>query len=630
MARQKVTYNEGSIVVKEGLDGVRSSATMYLGELGPMMLKRCVKEVVDNARDEYRAERNSSVEVCIDTKTHQYIVADSGEGIPVGLNKETKLSTLTVVFTKLHAGGKDAGGAYKDASGTHGIGVAAVNAVCDSLVVYTNRDKKWWSQSFAKGKPTSKVVPVTRLPVAVTKCLTEKYVRGTIVVFTPDFSVVSDDKAGKACKPDVKDMRVWLDNVALLNKGLSVTYTIDGKTTKRINKIGLGLFISNRIKSLEVETIGKPIYIEEDKLQLALQWSSYEESDGLQSFVSASPTVDHGTHVNGLMKALVASISKYKGARDKFVADDIKYGLVGAFNFNMIKPAFTSQIKNKLSSPVAAIVEEIVQAPLDAFFAKNKSLAKQIIKRAAAAKAAREEFKKVMRGATKVKNQTKGALLPTILYSSPRATPETREIYLVEGDSAAGTAKNARDPLFQEVLKIQGKILNVWRAKPAQIWANESVRNIMAAMGYNPKAENPCEKLRVKRVFLLSDADEDGKHINLLLLGVFWKFMPVLFEQGRIFICNAGLFNAFYKNRRYFGDNFDECAAKMPKGAPHNIIQRAKGWGEVNAETLADAAFNTSTRRITQVSPLVGKKELDYFIGLVGADTALRKQLLGV
>ncbi len=623
--RTKSAYTEDNIKHHKGLEGCRHNPSMYLGELGDQMVFRMCKEIVDNCRDEAIAGRNNYIEVYANTKSDTYIVVDQAEGIPVGIHKQAKISTLTLILTEIHAGGKFDDKAYKTAAGTHGVGAAAVNAVSRLFEAWTCREGKWYYQAFQCGKPLAKVEQVRGVPKAVVDLLQAKPVKGTVIKFHPDQSIV---KAGKDAKLDVPHACRWLSNVALLNKGVKVVYNVDGKIATRVNMVGAAKAIEVKLKQLEVEGLGKPLIYESDEIQLAVQWSTYSDDDGVSSYVSASQTADGGTHFSGFQSALAAALSEHKGARDKFTNKELFAGLVGIFNFNMSQPAFSSQIKTKLTSPVGAHIAETLLPAFKKFFSQNKVLARQILRRATEVKKLTEEHKKAMKGATAINQSAKGALLPTILASSPKATPHTRELYLVEGDSASGTAKNARDTRFQEVLRLQGKPMNAVRAKPSVLWKNTAIQNIAAALGFNPK--NPSmDNLRVRRLYLLADADEDGKHINLLVLGFIYKYLPKMFDEGRVFVCDAPLFSAFVRNKRYFGKTHAECHRQLPKGTAKDVVTRAKGWGEIGAEVLCTIAFDPATRSVIKLLPPKGKA-LKYFESILGADTQCRKDLLGL
>lgn len=440
--RQKAAaYNEDSITHLEGLDGVRSKPAMYLGERGAQMVFRCCKELIDNALDEYMAKRNSSVEFHIDTKNNSYIVADKAEGVPVGMHKQAKMSTLTLIFTKLHAGGKlDAEtSSYKGGSaGTHGVGAAAVNAVCTSFEVWTYRDGVCHHQAFSKGKPTTKVTAGARIPKDVTEKLIDKTKRGTVIRIVPDQTVVSEDKGKTKALLDAKAAISWLRNLAALNAHLKITVTNNGKTQTFLNKTGIVKMLNDQVAALELEPMGKHVVFDDGVLAFAVQWTSHSEDDGLSAFVSSSLTRDGGTHLDEFYDALAKAIAPFKGKRDKFTPKDLRNGLVGVINYRMSSPEFSSQVKDRLTSKLNKAVFDRTLKAFTEFFTKNKTLVRKIIKRAADAKKAKEEFAKAMAGISKMNASKRGVMLPNILAMARKCSASERELFLVEGESASG------------------------------------------------------------------------------------------------------------------------------------------------------------------------------------------------
>lgn len=438
MATKTNTYNEDSIQHHKGLAAVRVRPGMYLGERGPSMVYRALKEIVDNAYDEYAAGRNLSIEVYVDTKTDTYIVADGAQGIPVGLHKTEKISTLTLILTELHAGGKFDDKAYKTAAGTHGVGAAATNAVSSSFECWTHRDKSWHYQAFREGKPVAALKRVTCVDKSVSRLLQSVPKSGTVIRFTPDQTIVSVDKGKTPAKLNVPSTAGWLRNLAMMNKNLSITFTSGGKTRTFLNKIGIVKMLKDRLAVGELEPMGKPIILEDDVLSFAVQWTSYPEEDGVASYVSSSTTRDGGTHLDEFYAAMTKVIGEFKLPRDKYAPRDLRNGLVGVLNFKMSQPEFSSQVKDRLTSNLEKSVYDRTYKFCKAFFTANKSLVRRIIKRASEVKKTKEQFKKLMDGVAKINSSKRGIMLPNILASARKCTSATREIFLVEGDSAAG------------------------------------------------------------------------------------------------------------------------------------------------------------------------------------------------
>lgn len=627
--RSKSNYTEDSIIHHKGLTAVRARPGMYLGERGNPMVYRVIKELVDNALDEFLAKRNLEIEVWADPKANTYIIADKAEGIPVGIHKKAGISTLTLILTELHAGGKFNDSAYAAAAGTHGVGAAAANAVSSKFEVWTYRDRSWHHQAFSEGKPTTPVKKIAP-PSEVTSKLHSCGKSGTIIRIVPDQTIVSVNKGKTKAVLDIPIAARWLKNLAMMNRNLKVTFTVGTKTKTYLNREGIVRLVKNRVEAEELEVLGKPIVHEDDRLQFAIQWTSYQEDDGLQSYVSCSPTRDGGTHVDEFFDALVKAITPFKTPRDKFTPKDLRSGLIGVLNWNMNSPEFSSQVKDRLTSNLAKAIQGSALSILMKAFTENKSLARKIIGRATAAKKAKEEFRKVMDGINKVNAAKRGVLLPNILATARRCKPADRELFLVEGESSSGTSKKARNINFQEVLRLNGKPMNAMRKPLAQLLKSKAILNMLAALGYDHRKPEPHKHLRVGRVYCLADADQDGFHINALILTVIHRLMPQLFAEGRVFICNAPLFSAYYKGERFFGKTHKECWSQMPSGAPKDIVTRAKGWGELPPEVLAIIAFNPDTRNVIQIHPPKDKKELEYYNLIMGSDTSGRKALLGL
>lgn len=596
--------------------------------------------VSSNCYDEFTSGRNKFIYFFADNKTSTYIVADRAQGIPVGLvpsdpenARSKKVSTLTLIFTELHTGGKFDDTAYKTSRGTHGVGAAATNAVSQSFEVWTHRDRSWHYQKFVQGKAIGELAKISKLPQALTNSMSYKPTSGSIVRVSPDQTIVSVDGGKTRAKLDVQYTADWLKALAQLNPGLEVTFSANGKTKTFLNTNGLQQLLLDRFKEYGLEPEGKPFIYQSSSLSVAVQWSTYNDEDGLRTYVESGITRDGGEHEVGFRNALNRALTPFKKKTDKFAPKDLYYGLVGVLNFRMSGAEYSSQTKDRLTSNVAPDIEKELLPQLTAFFNKYKTVARAAIRRAMDVKKSKEEFKRTLDAVANAKKKSKAAL-PSSLISSPKASPATREMYIVEGDSAGGTCKKARDESFQEVAKLTGKIANAARMKLHQLMESKAIQDILTCVGYNFDSHRTdadiYSKLRVNKILLLPDADEDGKHITVLLLTLFYKLMPRLFDEGRIYVVDAPLFSAYYKGKRYFGATHAEVARQLPKTpAARQLIMRAKGWGEIGHETLAHVAFNPKTRTTIQVKPVKGK-ELKHFEALVGNDSLARKELLGL
>lgn len=640
------------------IEGLRKNAGMYLGEPGEDMAYRSVKEVVDNAYDEAVAGRNKLIEVVYNEDKDIYIVADGAGGIPTTVKKVydgTTEAIMTSAFTRVHAGGKFDNDAYKTSAGTHGVGVTAVNAVSERIRVWSNFEKKTKGMEYSKGEC---VTPIKNWEVDsdVAKALQDpakKY--GTVVAWSLDQTVVSvDAKRGKKlpkgyvhAKLNVERTRDWLQSMSDLNPGLEIRFTHilnkKGKRTVFLNKKTMGDVIKRIADERELTLDGKPFELKTDYVSLAISWADHPDTDLFTTFVNTSPTIDHGWHVTGFRNALEAALKPFlpakKGSKGKtFTASDLLVGAIGMFDWRMHGAQYTSQVKDKLASRVEKEVQEIIEKPLTDFFAKNKSFAKKIIKRAELLMKGRDELSAVIKSMADTKKKVAGNSLPPFLEAAPRCKPHERELVVVEGDSAGGTGKNARDPEYQEIMKAGGKPLNGLKAALAKVLTHKQVQGLLISIGadlktLDPKAENPIlstEKLRVGNVLFLMDADPDGSHIVTLFLAVIYRLLPDLMREGRVWVVDSPLYNVMHKGKHYGGMTFEECRAKAPAAVKNSEITRAKGWGEVSPDVLRAIAFDPSTRRLIRINPFENVEQERFFRGVVAEDAVYRRRLLGL
>ena len=664
--KKKKSASQDGFVIAEGLDGVRLNPTMYLGELGKYMALRCTKEVTDNAYDEHIAGRNNLIEVIVDYASDLIIVADGAGGIPTDFKKlknGKKETIMTAAFKRLHAGGKFNDKAYKTSAGTHGVGVAAVNAVCSSLRVWSTYKGGLAFQSFSKGEITSKgehPVQVKKVDAEVMNLLTSKLkAYGTIVAFTLDQTVVSESsRRGKdlpknfvKAEPDYKALGELLRNVAYLNPGLVVKFSAVRKGKRKdfkfLNKKGLEWVPKIMCENRELNMLGKPLVFKNDNISCALVWADHPDTDHFLSFVNTSPTIDGGWHVTGFMKALGAAIKPYgkekkakkgKKADAGYSSADLLIGLTGMFDWRMHGAQFTSQVKDKLASRVDTEVAEIMLPVFEAYFKKNTKVAKAIIKRAQVMNKGREELAATVKQLADVKKVAKGNTLPSALAAAPQAKPHERELFIVEGDSAALTAIDARDSNFQEVLGAGGKPLNALSASLAMVLKHEEIQNMLVSLGadiktLDPKAENPqlsADNLRTANLIFLVDPDPDGGHIAVLYLAAIYRLMPDLLRQKRVWCVDAPLFAAVKDGKVYGGKTLEAARKAAPKSVKDKEITRIKGWGEVDETYLEPIAFNTDTRKLICINPFENAEQEKFFRGVVAEDAVYRRRLLGL
>jgi DNA gyrase subunit B len=457
MAPKPQKYDESNIQAHVGLDGLRKRPSMYIGELGNHAVFHLIKEGFDNVVDEMFAGRNTLGEVV--SCGNIFVVRDESGGIPVGINKQLGISTLTTVFTHLHAGGKFDNSAFKVSAGTHGVGNKAITALSTRLEVWTFRDGTWHYQKFSKGKEVTKVLK-QKPSAEVLKLLPTKPKKGTILLWEPDLDII-----GKTAKLIQSNLTDYLKGLAYLNKGFKINYrNIDAKkgTTDETyyNNIGPAYYITNTLTKEKLTADGKPIIVESEFFDCAVQLCDYEESEGIKGYVNSSLTVDGGKHLEGFWSAFVKALAPYANRKHSYTARDIKFGLLGYINLRISGPKFSSQTKEKLvgfaidgknvtkgqlsddlqlelEKPDVAIERYVSPWLVDAF-KKNKSFPKAVLDRATQIAKAREQSRELMKAASKLKVKDKHDPLPGILYTATKAGPEARELFIVEGDSAAG------------------------------------------------------------------------------------------------------------------------------------------------------------------------------------------------
>lgn len=650
-------HNQDGFSVLLGLAGIRNAPGMYLGEQGPDMAYRMVKEVVDNVYDENRAGRCNVVEVIYNYDLDVYIVADEAGGIPTTvktLSDGSKEAIMVSAFSRAHAGGKFNDDAYKTSAGTHGVGVAAVNAVSERIRVWSNFEKKTKGMEYSKGECVTELKKWD-IDKDVVKCLQDDpKTYGTIVAWTPDQSVISEDaKRGKKlpksyrhARIDIKRTRNWLISMSQLNPGFEIRFTVikdkKGKRETFLNEKGLDAVVKQLAEDRELTLDGKPFVFNNDFVTLAISWADHPDTDLLQTFVNASPTIDGGWHVVGFRDALENALKPYikkKKGQKAFTASDLLVGAIGLFDYRMHGAQYTSQVKDKLASRVEKDVYEHIAESMATFFEKNKGLANKIIKRAEAMTKGREELQTLVKSMSDAKKKVKGNVLPDFLTTAEKAKPHERELFVCEGDSAGTGVIAARDTYYQEVLKTTGKPLNGLKASLADVLKHKEVQGMLVAIGadlksLDPKADNPTlavDKLRVGNILMLADADPDGAHINVLFLAVIYRLLPDLMKQGRVWVVNAPLYNAIGSDGKHYGGNtFEECRAKAPSSVKDKEIVRVKGWGEASPEMIDAVACNPATRHLIQINPFVSKEHERFFVSVVGDDAVHRRRLLGL
>jgi DNA gyrase subunit B len=612
-------YNVDSVSVLSNLDGVRKKPEMYIGSVGSTGIFQLVKEAIDNTVDEYFAGRNSLVQVVVGKNA--FIVADNSMGIPVGkkLLEDDRgtynISTLTAIFTKLHAGAKFGNHAYKTSAGTHGIGVKTITALSTRLIVYTCYRSKWYTQSFSKGRAVTEVSLLPEKPKIIAS-LPVNQTKGTILCWNPDLSIFGDESI------DTDKLLSYIKDSSLLNKGLRFVVKINGKTQEFLNKVGIQEYVSAKAQEYNctLQTKVATMHGEFFDLSFALTDNSDDKFNG---YVNSSLTVNGGTHVEAFWTAYLQVLKPLMMKKHICGLRDLRIGIVGLLNWKMSEPKFSSQTKEKLEVPlIKNYIRNQIQSELELFFSRNKSMARQLLDYATELANSKMSDKQIAAVASTM-TRRKGNILPGILEMATKAQKDDIELFIVEGDSAAGTAKNARFKEFQEVLRLKGKPINVAKSTTLKAIQSEPVQHILTAIGYDPKKKE--YNLRVGKIMILADADHDGQHITSLVLTMLWTFCPKLFSENRIHVVDSPLFMNKYKEQVTFGSSLEDVRSKAPRG----LITRLKGWGELDPMTLRSIAFDSETRKLYRIKPVVDD-QLTLFQKIVGEDTLVRKQILGI
>ncbi len=618
-------YKADSIQVLEGLEAVRKRPGMYLGDPHDgSALHHCIWEVVDNAVDEHLAGHCNSIEIVLQTDGSVTIV-DHGRGIPVGIHSEYGISAAEVIMTKLHAGGKFDNSSYKVSGGLHGVGVSAVNAVSEWLKMTIQRDGKMYEQNYVRGEPQDSLTEIGASDST-----------GTAITFKPDLGIFTT-----VTEFDYDILNTRLRETAFLNAGLKITIVDQRGDTQEIVEHQYDGGISEFVKQLNerrnpihpdvVHIKGmREIEAGEIHVELAMQWSdAYNEA--IQCYTNIIRNRDGGTHLSGLRSALTGSVNRYAKTRnllknvDKLSGDDVREGIAVVISVKHPDPSFSSQTKDKLvSNEVAGIVESIVNEKLAEHFEENPSVAKMVIDKAVLASKAREAARKA-RDLTRRKGVLEGGGLPGKLADCQSRKPEECEIYIVEGDSAGGSAKTGRDRRTQAILPLRGKILNVERQlrNQAKVYQNNEIQTMIKALGAgvgNPPelAEGEesladqetffnVEKLRYGKIIIMTDADVDGAHIRTLILTFMWRFMRPAIESGNVFIAQPPLYMVTRGRTSRYAYSDPERDAIIEEFKEENPeakvgIQRYKGLGEMNPDQLWVTTMDPEHRTLLKVT----------------------------
>ena len=593
-------YNADQIQILEGLEAVRKRPGMYIGSTSSRGLHHLVYEIVDNAVDEALAGYCDTIDVQINSD-NSITVVDDGRGIPVDIQKKAGLPAVEVVFTILHAGGKFGGGGYKVSGGLHGVGASVVNALSEWLEVEVYHGGKVYKQRYERGK--------TMYPLKIVgDCPTDKH--GTKVTFLPDKTIFEETIY------DYDTLKIRLRETAFLTKNLKIILRDEREDKKE--KVfhyegGIKEFVSYLNRS-NVPLYDNVIYCEGKKdnvlVEVAMQHNdSYTEN--IYSFVNNINTPEGGTHLTGFRNALTKTFNDY-GRKNKLLKDnepaltgeDIREGLTAIISVKIEEPQFEGQTKQKLgNSEARGAVDSVVSEQLTYFLEQNPSVAKTIIEKSVLAQRARAAARKA-RDLTRRKTVLDGLSLPGKLADCSSKHPEECEIYIVEGDSAGGSAKDARNKSTQAILPLRGKILNVEKARLDRIYGNAEIKSMITAFGTGIHEDFDISKLRYHKIIIMTDADVDGAHISTLLLTFLYRFMPELIKQGYVYLAQPPLYK-LEKNKKVWYAYSDEELAKIISEVgrdQNNKIQRYKGLGEMDAEQLWDTTMDPQHRILRRVT----------------------------
>ena len=596
---EKTEYGADQIQILEGLEAVRKRPGMYIGSTSARGLHHLVYEIVDNSVDEALAGYCKNIDVTINPD-NSITVIDDGRGIPVGINHKSGLPAVEVVFTVLHAGGKFGGGGYKVSGGLHGVGASVVNALSNWLEVRVYHDGKVYFQRYERGKTMNKQEVIDTCPIEKT---------GTEVRFLPDDTMFEETVY------DYDVLKTRLRETAFLTKGLRIVLR-DLRTDPVVEKAfhyegGIKEFVSylNKSKTALYPDI---IYCEGERdgvlVEVAMQHNdSYQENT--YGFVNNITTPEGGTHIVGFRNALTKTFNEYarankllKDSEPNLTGEDIREGMTAIVSIKIEEPQFEGQTKQKLgNSEARGAVDNIVSTQLELFLEQNPAVAKTIVEKSLLSQRAREAARKA-RDLTRRKSALDGMSLPGKLADCTDKDPKNCEIFLVEGDSAGGSAKSARSRATQAILPLRGKILNVEKARLDKIYANAEIKAMITAFGTGIHDDFDITKLRYDKIIIMTDADVDGAHIDTLMLTFLYRFMPELIKQGHVYLAQPPLFK-IEKNKKvwyaYDDDQMNQILNEIGRG--DNKIQRYKGLGEMDAEQLWETTMDPERRVLRRV-----------------------------
>jgi DNA gyrase subunit B len=612
------SYSAKDITVLQGLEAVRKRPGMYIGSTGPRGLHHLVYEIVDNSIDEVMAGHAKNIKVVIH-KTGKVSVADDGRGIPIGNHPKYNKPTLEIIMTKLHSGGKFDKSSYKVSGGLHGVGLAVVNALSKELDIFIKRDGKVFSQKYQRGKPVNTLKEVGKDEGT-----------GTMLTFMPDDEIFTEMEFSF----DILAAR--LRELAFLNKGVRI-HIVDERNNEEKKfhyEGGIKSFVEYLNKNKQ--PVHETIFLEHEKkgviVEVAMQYNSAYNSN-VFSFVNNINTIEGGTHLSGFKTALTRTINKYlennrKGKNEavRLSSEDIHEGLTAVISVKVPEPQFEGQTKTKLgNSEVKGIVDSAVSETLGIFLEENPAVAATITEKAVSASKAREAARKA-RELVRRKSLLEGSTLPGKLADCSEKDPTLCEVYIVEGDSAGGSAKQARNRDNQAVLPLRGKVLNVEKARLAKILKNNEIVAMIMAFGVGIEEEFDISKLRYHKIIIMTDSDVDGAHISILLLTFFFRYMKELILNGHVYLALPPLYKVKKgKSFKYALNERERVQITEEYGKQGVTIQRYKGLGEMNPDQLWETTMDPERRYLKQIKIEDAVEAEKYFSDLMGEEVAPRK-----